>query len=563
VALQFVTAQPSAVTQAGASSITVVGAANGALALGDNSDTTYVQLAARVRNLLDRMIVTFPAPTTIPAGAMIYSVRLRRRQQTVSSGADIPVSLHWLEALDTNGGVAVTGAQDQVLETFLISLGYVDASGVGGNWVNETITEALYGPGGRPWNVDTNLNPPTYELGRGDDSTTSALLVSGVWLDITYQQQSTITLTGPTTPSTDTRPTATWVWFSPDNMAQQAFQVAIYTAAQIALPGFTPFVSPCVEQSGWILGEDQQWTATSDLTDGSYTAYVQGQATYAGVGDFFTDISSISWTRAVSPLSPPPPANLLSAAYDFDSGRVIIQFEPGTYLPATTQFMTIVSRDGRVSWQPVHGTPVYLPASGMATITDYDYAAPLNADSIYAVIAYNGTPLTAATAPSNTITVNPQDFRFWWKNPQDPNMNCVIPVAPAKGDKGIKIKKPRTQGYFEPIGDAGAIVYAVVVDGPTHGNRYSLELLYGYGNSGYSIQDEMTYLYPLMDQLDTSGGIPLLLQLPNATQAWVRPAPATDQDTEEDFDAMPGKPSKDSWRRRKLTLAQVAAPATY
>lgn len=563
MALQFVTAQPSAVVQPGAASITTVGAANAAIAFGDNSDSTYVQLAARIRNRLDRLIVSFPVPTTIPAGAMIYSVKLRRRQQTLSSGADPLTSHHWYSALDSSNPVQVAGGQYPVVETFITTQGFTDASGTGGNWVEETVREDLAGPASRPWNVGTNLNPPTYELGRGDDSVTSVLRVSTVWLDITYQQQSIVTVTGPTTPSTDTRPTITWSWFSPDNQPQQAYRVAIYTAAQVAMPGFTPFVSPCVEQSGWTLGEDLKWTATADLTDGQYYAYVQGQAQFAGVGDFLTDIASISWTRAASPLSPPPAASLLSAAYDYTTGRVVLTAQAGGLLPATTALMFITSQDGGVSWQPIHGTAVYLPVSGLATVTDYHYTAPSNADSRYAAIAYNGTPLTASTAPSNTITVTPQDQRFWWIHPNDPNLNCVLPVAPAKGEQGIKIKLPRTQGYFEPIGDPDTIVYAVIVDGPSHGRRYSIELLYGFGNSGYSISDELTYLYPLMDQLDKSGGVPLLFKLPDATLAWTRPAPATDQDTEETRTPVPGKPSSNASILRKLTLAEVAAPSSY
>jgi hypothetical protein len=451
-----------------------------------------------------------------------------------------------------------------VLETFITSQGYVDVSGVGGNWVDETIREDLAGPKGRPWDITTNLNPLTYELGRGDDSVTSVLRVSALYADITYQQQSTISVSGPTGTSTDTRPTITWQWHSPDNQPQQAYQVAIYTAAQVGLPGFEPFISPCVEQSGWILGEDQKWVATADLTDGTFYAYVQGQATWAGVGDFLTDVASTSWVRSAASLSPPPAASLLSATYAYDTGRVVLSAKAGGASPATTAIMFVTSADGGVSWQPIHGTPVYLPVSGMTPVTDYHYTVPLgNVSSQYRAIAYNGTPLTASTAPSNTITVVPQDARFWAIHPTNPNLNCVLPVAPAKGEQGLKIKHPRTQGYFEPLGDPGTVVYAVIVDGPSHGRRFMVRLLYGFGNSGYSMDDELNYLYPLMVQIDQSGGIPFLFKLPNGTSAWVRPAPATDQDTEEDFDAIPGNPSSDSYRSWKWTLAEVSAPLSY
>src|SRR5262249_3574755 len=157
-------------------------------------------------------------------------------------------------------------------------------------------------PGGAPWTVAT-LTGFAYDLGRGDTSTTSPLRVSEVYLDITYQQLSSVTVTGPTGTIPDTQPTVKWVYASPDSQPQEAYQVAVYTLAQTLAVGFTPFTSTPVDGTGgYVLGADQQWTMTADLTDGQYVAYVQAQSTWPGPGSFYTGVASTSWTRrAFSP----------------------------------------------------------------------------------------------------------------------------------------------------------------------------------------------------------------------------------------------------------------------
>lgn len=335
--------RPNSTSQLGSGGGTsVVGAGSAAAALSDNLDTSYVQITSLCR--LDSQVIRvgFPTPT-IPAGGKVYSVGLRRRIQSVVAGADQPVSNHWFRSID--GLIAVAGQSVPPRKQFFNST--CPTSPTTATWVEENLGTYTTGPGGKPWNVidpttglPGNLTGFTYDLGRGDASTISVLRVSEVYLDVTYQQLSSVAVTGPTGTIPDTRPTVKWTYSSPDSQPQQAYNVAIYTAAQVAALGFTPFVTVPTQGSGVTLGEDLQWTLNSDLTDGSYSAYVQSTSQWSGPGSFPTAVASTSWIRkaysgAAAPPSPsasgpPVPAVLSSVAFDATNNRVGVTVQPGT-----------------------------------------------------------------------------------------------------------------------------------------------------------------------------------------------------------------------------------------
>lgn len=573
MALAVVTLRPNSTAQLGLG--TVVGAATADAALAASGDTAYVQLTARSR--LDSQVIRvgFPTPT-IPAGAKVYSVGLRRRIQTVvvtdPINAPPPVCHHWFRCL--LGVIAVTGQAQQPTKTFFNST-CPTATSTTSSWVEENLGTFTTAPGGAAWDPATTLNGMTYDIGRGDDGV-SILRVSAVYLDITYQQASTITVTGPTGTSTTTKPTVNWNWTSPDSQPQQASRVAVYTAAQVALAGFQPFVTTPLQASGWtpgttwtptsgyILGENLQWTLTSDLTDGGYSAYVQGTARWSGTGDFPTSVASTSWTRAATPVTPPPTAVLSSATFDAPNLRNALTFVPSASSPATTAFTVQASHDNGVTW-PAIPSLTYVPANGMTPVTKYDYSAPLNAATLYRVISYNtsSSALSAAISPSNQLSVTPTGDQHQLIHPLNPLLNTIIPVAAPKSGAGIKVTKRRTQGTFQPLSGTGTTVLPIVVNGPNSGDEYELELLYGFGTSGMLGRDELTYLWPAMDQLDKSGSV-LLWKKPDGTQLWVSLGPgASGRDTEETYDAVPGNTHRVYWRRRKLTFTEQAIPAYY
>jgi hypothetical protein len=379
-----------------------------------------------------------------------------------------------------------------------------------------------------------------------------------VYLDITYQQASTVTVTGPTGTVSSTQPTVTWTYSSPDSQPQQAYQVAVYSAAQVASLGFVPFVTVPIETSGVVLAEDLQWTLTSDITDGSYTAYVQATSQWAGIGSFPTTIASTTWTRAAAPASPPPAAVLSSALFDPGNNRVGLTIVPGASSPVTTAFTVQASRDGGASW-PTVPSLTYLSANGMSPVVCYDEVAPLNVTSQYRVLAYSGTVLVAATQPSNVRSATPVGDQHWLKSPSNPLLNTVLPVAaPKTSDTGIKITKRRMQGTFQLLSGTTSKVLPFVVSGPTYGDEYSIELIFIASDPN----TPMT-LYSAVDQLDTSGET-LLWQQPDGTQLWVTPGPgASGQDTEEDYNSLAGDSTTIQWRRRKLVLTETIAPSFF
>jgi hypothetical protein len=550
VALTVTTEQPNSTSQVGLGA--VVGAASASAALSDGLDTSYVQLSSLCR--LDSQVIRvgFATPT-IPAGAQIYSVGLRRRIQTVVSGADVPVCNHWFRTIA--GTIEVTGQVVLPLKNFFNS--QCPTSPTTSIWVTESVATFTSGPGGHPWTVAT-LTGFAYDIGRGDASITSVLRVSEVYLDITYQQQSTVTVTGPTGTVSTTQPTITWTYNSADSQPQQAYQVVVYSAAQVASLGFVPFVTVPIQTSGVVLAEDQQWTLLSDLTDGSYTAYVQATAQWAGSGSFTTPVASTTWTRSATPAGPPSAAVLSSAVFDAANNRVVLTFVPGGSSPVTTAFTVQASRDGGASWNPIPSL-TYLPANGMSSVIGYDEVAPLNVTSQYRVLAYSGTVLVAATQPSNVLSATPVGNQHYLKSPSNPLLNTVLPVAaPKTSDAGIKVIKRRMQGTFQLLSGSESQVLPFVVSGPTYGDEYSIELIFIDGDPN----TPMT-LYAAVDQLDNSGET-LLWQQPDGAQLWVVTGPGmSGQDTEEDFNSIPGDPTTTQWRRRKLVLTETVAPSFY
>jgi hypothetical protein len=554
VALSTVTVQPNSSPQLGLWQ--VVGAPTAWQAVSDGSDNSYVMLPPQICRLDSQVIrLGFPA-LAVPAGSRIYSVALRRRVQAVIPPFPIPLCLHWFRS--EVGLIAVAGQLRQVFKTPFFSNCPTDPSS--NKWVNESVFTATIGPDGQPWDLASNLQSGNffYEMGRSDDDSgffrKSTLFVAEVWIDVTYQQASAVTVTAPTGVIPDTQPTIQWEYFSVDSQPQQAFQVAVYTLQQTETVGFTPFVTPPIDGTdGFVLGEAQQWTMTIDLTNGQYVAYVQAQATWNGPGTFVSTIGSTTWTRSAT--GPPPDAVLQSASFDAENNRVALVAAPGGPSPVTTQFTVQASRDGGQSWSPIPSL-TYVPAQGLSAITMFDYVAPLNTESQYRVLAYGGEPLQAATAPSNVLSATPVDDRHWLKNPANPLLNTVLPVAtPKESDTGIKITKRRMQGTFQLLGGAGSQVLPFVVSGPTYGDEYEIELIFIENDPN----TPMT-LWNAVDELDRTGGT-LLLQKPDGTQLWVVTGPgASGQETQEMYLPVGGNPTTVFWRRRKLVLTQVDQP---
>ena len=568
--LPVVTIQPNSTSQMGLPSNTVVGTTPASAALADSSDSTYVQLTQLAQLDSEVIRVGFPTPT-LPAGAKVYSVGLRRRIQTIVVTDPInqppPVTHTWLRCL--LGAIFVAGQAQQPKKT-LVSR-QCPTSTVTSGWIEEDLG-SVTPPAGSVWAVVDpttggagNLVGMTCDIGRG--SAVQTLRVSSIYVDVTYQRVSGVTVTGPTGSSTATQPTITWLYTSADSQPQQGYRVAIYTASQVAAGGFAAFTTTPIQasnwtsgsswssDSGWLLGEDLLWTVTSDLTDGTYYAFVQSRSKWSGSGDFPTTVSSTTWTRAATPVSPPPAAVLSSAVFDSANNRVTLTFAPGGPTPTTTAFTVQASSDNGVTWVGIPRLS-YVPANGVNPITDYDYNFyELNVPTRYRVIAYTGTPLKAATSPSNELSVTPTGDQHLLKHPGNPLLNTVIPISAPKPNEGIKVTERQIEGVFQPIGRAGSVVRPIVVKGPSSGLEYQLEALF--------IRNEPSCdFYGPVVQLQRSGVV-LLWQRPDGN-VWVSIGPgASGRDTEESYDAVPGDPRRVYWRRRKLTMTEQDTPLYY
>lgn len=551
--LTTITYQPTSSPQMG--SWTAVGAATGWQAVSSGTNTEFVELLPGTCRLPSQQIFFgFPTPS-LPAGAQVYSVGVRRTIQCVVP-PPTPLCYHWF--ISYSGTVSVSGQSLTPSTVFFSSTNPTNSQT--GVFVTETIYTSTAAPDGTAWNPATNLASGNffYAMGRGSVPNDNATLeVSEVYLDVTYQQLSSVTVTGPTGTSPATQPTITWNYVSADSQPQQGFRVAVYTLAQTLAGGFTPFTTTPIDgTSGFVLGEDQQWTMSIDLTNGQYAAYVQVESQWAGPGSFLSSIGSTTWTRSAS--SPPSNAVFNSAVFDAENNRVALTFTPGGASPATAAFTVFASRDGGQSYNPIPSLS-YVSASGMSPVTVYDYVAPLNTTSQYFVLAYGGSPLAAAAGASSVLTATPVGDRAWLKDPSNPILNTILPIAsPKQSEDGISITKRRMQGAFQLLGGPGTQQLPVIVSGPTYGDEYALELIF--------VQDDPSVpmsLFAAVDELDRSGNT-LLLQLPDGTQLWVVTGPgASSQDTQEKYNAIPGDPTTTYWRRRKLTMTQVDAPAFY
>lgn len=549
VALTVITEQPNSTPSIGAGWTVTGGGGVASAALADGLDTSFVSLSARAQ--LDSQILRLgfavPAP---PAGAKVYSVGVRIRYQKVAAGSLPPNLVLWLRSVDppVSGSTARTTT---VQKTQFFAMCPISADtttpfqtlGVGTFFI---------APDGAGWDPTTNLSAFTLDIGRVDDYG-NALVISEVFLDITYQQQSTVTVTGPSGTVASTRPAVTWSYSSPDSQPQQAFQTALYSQAQTLVGGFVPFQSVSLQSSaGWVLGSDLQWQLPNDIVDGTYVVYVRVKTKWGGPGDFISPAASGTFTRSASSGGAgtfPPNATLSSVVFDSVNNRVAVTMVPSSSSVVTSLFTVLASRDNGVSWAPIPSLS-YVAANGMTPVTGYDYAAPIGVASQYQVLAYgpsSSAPVGAA-AYSSVVSVTTSGItQPWLKDPQNSLNNTPISMF-AKGNKS---SRRRVQGTFEPLSGSGN-VFPFVVNGPVYGESGTLVLMYTW---------QQQALYQAWTQLDTSGHV-LLFQRTDGTQIWVTVGPgAAGQDTQWEYESI--DPSGNLYQKVTLSFTQVNAPSFF
>lgn len=558
-----VTQYPNSTVQSGLLSNIVLGAVSADAALADSSDTSYLWLNARASldTQVTRVSVT---PPVLAATARVYSVNVSVRILSVPLDTPQPLLLLWLRT--QSGAVTVAGQQAPVSKTAFSVQCPADATG--GVWTTLDLGSFIAAPDGTPWDptpVTGNLANLTCDLGRGDDVAAN-LQVSAISFAINYQLAATVAVTAPTSPSSDTQPTVKWVYNSANFAPQQAFRVAVYTQAQTTDPNFVPFVTGAqfisglagssVAASWWVLGQDQQWTVPGDLTDGTYVAFVQAISQWAGTGgDFTTAISSITWTRTAAPAGPPNTAVLSAASYSYPDMRTYLTVAPGSGGGAATVAFTVIKSIDGVAWAPVSPSLTRVPANGMTPVTVADRFPLLGLPTQYAVIAYSGSPLVAAAAPSNVIAVTPVDGRFLLGHPTNDLLDTPIEIKSPKGDEGIKITLREMQGTFFYSGGPTTEVLPGMTWGPTHGQEIALSLWFDMiAKPG---------LWAAVEQL-RQARCPLYFRMPTGDAMWIGMGPgASGQDTKDAVNFVPGNQSKFQWKRRDVTLTKTNPPVFY
>lgn len=559
-----VTEYPNSTLQPGLISNIVVGAASADVALADGNDFTYLWLNARASldDQVARVSVTAPI---LPSTARVFSVDVSVRILSVPD--DTPQPLLLLGLRTQSGAVAVDG-QLAPPETTEFSQ-YAPTDAEGGTWYTLELGSFIAAPDGTPWDatpVTGNLANLSCNLGRGDDVAAN-LRVAGISFTVNWQEAATVTVTAPTTPSSDTQPTVQWLYGSANFAPQQASRKAVYTQDQTADLDFVPFVTPAKFISGlrgasaasswWELGPRQQWTVPGDLTDDTYVAFVQATSQWAGAGgDFVTAISSITWTRVAAPAGPPATAVLDSAAYSYPDKRTLITCHPGGASPATVAFTVEKNTDGTDGgWAAASPRLTRFAANGMTPVTVSDRFPLLNQPTQYRVIAYSGAPLVAAAAPSNTITVTPADDRHLLHHPTNDLLDSEFDIKSPKGDEGIPVTLLEMQALYYYSGGPQTEALPGMTWGPTYGRQYGLKLW-------FDMIGKPT-LWAAIEQL-RKARCPLYWQLPTGEAMWVGMGPgATGQDTKDAVDVVPGNASVYQWKRREVVFTEINAPVDF
>lgn len=494
-------------------------------ALSDNVDTSYISNTAKCR-LGTQVAKVGIADVSLPAGAKIFSVRVRIRTEKVTGVTIQPqcILLFVQKIIEAAFTVNVT-------RIFSLIFSFLAPRSTTSGWQTSDLAYYTEQPAGGEWTQQTFND---FEVHLGREATGGNLKVSEVYVDVDYNERPTTTVTAPTgTVTTTTRPLVTWTFADAESDRQQAYQVRVFTSAQYGAAGFDPTVSKATTESGWLKGEDLSWTVDRDLVNGAYRAYVQVEQVWSGIGQHRSLAAFTSWTQSV----PGPGVPLLTATYEPDLNRVRLALDDGP-TPATETYDVQCSDDAGLTWDFVRGARQIAPdGAGMAVV--YDHEARLNRTRSYRVQAFRTVgSIKVGSDYSLVATATPVTSRFWLKDAAAPALNMALRL----GDD--EFTHPRGEGVFHPLVADGRSANAIVVSGPVHGREGTWEIQFP------GVQGELDWQAFIAIR---ASGRTLLWQLPNGEQYWV--ALVGDLSTT-------WKPRGDGtyWRRSKIGYVEVDAP---
>lgn len=329
-------------------------------------------------------------------------------------------------------------------------------------WTTVDLAYYTEQPGGGEW-TEQSFNDFFISLGRTDTNSVP-LRISEVFVDLDYNESPVITVTGPQGPLTDiTLPTITWAYEDPESDKQQAYWVRIFEESVFSAPGFDAETSPAFDETlGWVKGEDNFWTVTRDLPNGTYRAYVIAEQVWSGLGSHRSEWAYHEWVQAV----PGPPEPALTATYDSLLHRVRLDMHEGGPTPPTDRYNLEYSDKlgAPGTWKLLWGG-LQIAVDEAHNAVLYDYFAPSNRKRLYRATAFrilNSIPVVSGF--SNIAEATPETNDDWVKDPFVPERNMRVRL------QDLAESQPRVASAYKPlVADENGPGKTIVVTGPPWG----------------------------------------------------------------------------------------------
>lgn len=385
-----------AVQVASSGSVTATGAASSLLALNDSSDSSYIVNSGSTRASRAYMLDDFSG--SLPAGAVVQSVQMRFRYShandptpspyeimkpvTVLIGRQIPIGggafkyvydgYHAAQKVPTwLGGMAITQTTYHARQQVFDGQYYAD----------------IYAKGGRRLFVSLDTQA---------DTILNVARMYSISVLVNYNEKPTVVVVDPTGTYVIGRPTITWTYSDPEGDPQVLYEIKIFTAAQVAAPGFSPDTSDSVHH---VL----RWSSVLQHTpeesfyvgDGVYHAYVRAAHASIGKQEMFSAWDSNSFTLDLEE----PKAPMVVVEHDLGMNVVMVEMQ---------------CHDNMLDWNQSSGeltTTAGVTADANTTVTNTSAQASHGTRSFqYTRTGSTGTASFRTTAGLGGVMVNQGDL---------------------------------------------------------------------------------------------------------------------------------------------------------
>lgn len=364
--------------------------------LADNDDSTYL-----TTNSSGAIIEQLPAPSDVPAGAVIkeFRVRLRVNGWNGASIRNIIVDI---------AGVGVWQFPDSYpyfvyAYTWEVGRATVNASGAA------TIRTDLY----TDVNGQGSIQPGLFEE----------------YLDWVYVAKPVVTVTAPVSPPniTDNNlATATWAPdLDPDGGAQTAWEVKVFNDSTAGWPNINADTATPYAQSGIQTGNQTSWTGSTYLPDDNYRSYVRVAQTVNG-NYHWSDWAYSGFTVLVDR----PAVPTITATASNSAARIALAVTSQSGAETTTYMEVQRSSDSGATWEWVRTTELEGRMSSSGTVWDYESGNGVSV--IYRARAVhldaNGIAYSAWSSSTSPTSWSSTE-KAWLKHPFYPARNILVTLV--------------------------------------------------------------------------------------------------------------------------------------